>query len=74
MGRGRPGFRKNCGPCACPTRRWRGVYELLNNPNLDNPVKLDVRLLEAEQVSTPMFIPGEYADDGIRYDVLWRSR
>ena len=42
---------------------------LVNNPNLDNPVKLDLRLLEAEQVSTPMFIPSEYADDGIRYDV-----
>ena len=46
-----------------------GFGLLVNNPNLDNPVKLDVRLLEAEQVSTPMFIPSEYADDGIRYDV-----
>ena len=41
---------------------------MVSNPKLDNPVKLDLRLLEAEQVATPMFIPSEYADDGVRFD------
>jgi len=44
-----------------------------NNGNLSHPVKLDLRLVEAEQVTTPGFTPGKtggqtHAVDGIVFD------
>jgi lambda family phage portal protein len=45
---------------------------LFNNDNLDSPVKLDVRLIEADQVTTPdikLGVPGSaLAVDGIEFD------
>ncbi len=46
-----------------------GFGVLANNPAVRHPVKLDVRLIEAEQVSTPL-LPAldPLAVDGIRFD------
>jgi len=46
---------------------------LASNPRLTTPVKLDVRLVEADQVSSPTLDPlvrplDDYAVDGIRFD------
>jgi lambda family phage portal protein len=49
---------------------------LHSNDNLDSPVKLDIRLIEADQVTTPTFAPGATAGkpgqtnavDGIVFD------
>jgi lambda family phage portal protein len=42
---------------------------LHNNPHLDNPVQLDVKLVEADQVTTPMFsLPTPTFVDGIVLD------
>lgn len=39
------------------------------NPRLRGPVKLDIRLVEADQISTPGWFDGYHADaDGIRFD------
>lgn len=42
----------------------------ITNPNLAHPVKLDLRLIEADQVSTPTFTPydDDSAIDGILFD------
>ncbi len=43
---------------------------LVNNPRLPTPVKLDIRLVEADQVTTPDLWPvDENAVDGIVFDV-----
>ncbi len=45
---------------------------LINNQALATPVQLDLRLIEAEQVSTPLFrSAGERAVDGIVFDKSW---
>jgi len=42
---------------------------LVNNPALDHPVKLDLRLVEADQVATPdLSLSADGAVDGIRFD------
>jgi capsid protein len=45
---------------------------LFNNDNLDSPVKLDLRLIEADQVTTPdikLGVPGSVLEaDGIEFD------
>ena len=44
---------------------------LFNNGNLDSPVKLDMRLIEADQVTTPRSVAGASranAVDGIVFD------
>ena len=48
---------------------------LVNNPRLDHPVKLDLRLVETDQVSTPLS-PIERTDivDGIELDGLGNPR
>lgn len=39
------------------------------NPGIDHPVKLDLRLVEADQIATPDLVaPSETAVDGIRFD------
>ncbi|NQU76417.1 MAG: phage portal protein, partial [Planctomycetes bacterium] len=42
---------------------------LFSNDNLDSPVKLDVRLIEADQIATPM-PPLASATDGIEFDTF----
>jgi len=47
---------------------------LTNNPNHLHPVELDLRLVEAEQVHTPDFVPMENHIDGIRFDAHGNPR
>ncbi len=42
---------------------------LANNPGLDGPVKLDLKLIEADQVTSPLGFAGDPQEvDGIRFD------
>lgn len=41
---------------------------LINNPKLESPVKLDLRLVEADQVASPSFNGTTQDVDGIEYD------
>lgn len=41
---------------------------LINNPKLESPVKLDLRLVEADQVASPSFNGSTQDVDGIEYD------
>jgi len=43
---------------------------LIANLGLDGPVKLDLRLLEADQVASPSPLLSPYAVDGIRFDTF----
>jgi len=44
---------------------------LVNNPILDRPVKLDLRLIEADQVTSPLeFLLDDHEVDGIRLDAF----
>lgn len=51
----------------CLSRDGEAFAVLVNNPKLRHPVKLDLRLIEADQVSTPGMI-GPNAVDGILFD------
>ena len=46
------------------------VFAVLStNPRVDSPIKLDLRLIEADQVTTPWRLrDGEHLIDGIQYD------
>lgn len=45
------------------------VGVMINNPRLPTPVQLDMRTLEADQMTTPALNPRDaYAIDGIRFD------
>jgi lambda family phage portal protein len=48
----------------CLSRDGEAFAMLVSNPKLRGPIKLDIRLIEAEQVATPGF-PGPNAVDGI---------
>lgn len=53
----------------CVSRDGEAFAVLFTNPALAGPVKLDIRLIEAEQVSTPGFaMLGPNAVDGIVFD------
>ena len=44
---------------------------LANNPGLDGPVKLDMKLIEADQVTSPLGFAGDAQEvDGIRFDTF----
>jgi len=51
----------------CLSRDGEAFAVLVSNPKLNHPIKLDIRLVEAEQVTTPTLI-GENAVDGIVFD------
>jgi len=52
-----------------------GFMLLFNNGNLNSPVKLDVRLIEADQVTTPDLSPMQSAaTDGILFDEFGNPR
>lgn len=60
------------GSCKAKCYNGEGFCLLRSNPNLDNPVKLDVVPIEADQVTTPMLpLTAEYPDqyfDGVVLD------
>lgn len=51
----------------CLSRDGEAFAILFTNPKVNHPVKLDLRLVEAEQVTTPTLI-GQNAVDGITFD------
>jgi lambda family phage portal protein len=51
----------------CLSRDGEAFAVLFTNPQIDHPVKLDLRLIEAEQVTTPGLVR-ENAVDGIIFD------
>jgi len=51
----------------CLSRDGEAFAVLFTNPKIDHPVKLDLRLVEAEQVTTPGLVR-ENAVDGIIFD------
>lgn len=51
----------------CLSRDGEAFAVLFTNPKVNHPVKLDIRLVEAEQVSTPGLVT-ENAVDGIIFD------
>ncbi len=51
------------------TTDGEGFGLLFTNPRLATPVKLDIRLVEADQIATPyQFLPTQFAVDGIQFD------
>lgn len=67
------------GSCAATCYNGEGFTLLRNNPGLDNPIKLDVFDIEADQVTSPMFglYPAEYPDqyfDGVVLDPWGKPR
>ena len=67
------------GSCAAKGYNGEGFLILRSNPNFDNPVKLDVFDIEADQVCSPLFgmYPSEYPDqffDGVVLDPWGRPQ
>lgn len=67
------------GSCAATCYNGEGFILLRNNPGLDNPIKLDVFDIEADQVTSPLFgmYPAEYPDqyfDGVVLDPWGKPR
>ncbi len=67
------------GSCAATCYNGEGFLLLRDNPGLDNPVKLDLFDIEADQVTSPLFgmYPAEYPDqyfDGVVLDPWGQPR
>jgi len=67
------------GSCAATCYNGEGFLLLRNNPGLENPIKLDVHDVEADQVTSPLFgmYPAEYPDqyfDGVVLDPWGKPR
>jgi capsid protein len=67
------------GSCCATCYNGEGFTLLRNNPGLENPIKLDVFDVEADQVTSPLFgmYPAEYPDqyfDGVVLDPWGKPR